>query len=107
MSRESWYAGKLSEMDVIRIVDSDDFVVDYDKSRGMYRVSIFEDGHFKDEVWFDAYEDKEVDDRVDKIIKKLKCNKKNFKEGFQYGKMSMESFERYINLLIDFIENLK
>lgn len=59
MNNESWYATKLSDMDVVRICDSDDFVVDYDKSRGMYRVSFFGDGHFKDECWFDAYEEKE------------------------------------------------
>ena len=44
-------------MDVVRICDSDNFVVDYDKSRGMYRVSAFEDGHFKDECWFDEYKE--------------------------------------------------
>jgi hypothetical protein len=49
-------------MNLIRISESDDSIVDYDKERGMYRVSIFEDGHFKDEIWFDAYEDKEVKD---------------------------------------------
>lgn len=47
-------------MNLIRISESDDSIVDYDKERGMYRVSIFEDGHFKDEIWFDAYEEKEV-----------------------------------------------
>lgn len=50
MNNESWYDAKLSDMDVARIHDSDDFVVDYDKSRGMYRVTIFKDGHFWDEV---------------------------------------------------------
>lgn len=71
MSKESWYASKLSDMDVVRIVDNDDFVVEYDKSRGMYRVSKFEDGHFCDEIWFDSYEEKKVDDRVEKIINKF------------------------------------
>ena len=49
-------------MDLIKISVSDDFEVDYDKERGMYRVSVFEDGHFWDEYWFDAYEEKEFDD---------------------------------------------
>ena len=53
-------------MSLIRIDESDDFVVDYDKERGMYRVSYFQDNHFQDEIWFDAYEDKEVDDGIDK-----------------------------------------
>jgi hypothetical protein len=51
---------------LIRIDVSDDFVVDYDKERGMYRVSYFQDNHFQDEFWFDEYEEKEVNDGVDK-----------------------------------------
>ena len=45
---------------LIRISESNDFIVDYDKDRRMYRVSVFEDNHYQDEYWFDAYEDKEV-----------------------------------------------
>lgn len=44
---------------LIRISEGDDWIVDYDRERGMYRVSYFEDGHFKDECWFDCYEEKE------------------------------------------------
>lgn len=47
-------------MSLIRICESEDFVVDYDKDRGMYRVSAFTDYHFMNEYWFDAYEDKEL-----------------------------------------------
>lgn len=47
-------------MSLIRICESEDFVVDYDKDRGMYRVSVFTDYHFMDEYWFDAYEEKEL-----------------------------------------------
>ena len=61
MNSESWYAKKLSDMDVIRISESDDWIVDYDRGRGMYRVSYFEYNHFRDEHWFDAYEEKELD----------------------------------------------
>lgn len=57
MDNKSWYAGKLSDMDVIRISENDDWIVDYDRSRGMYRVSYFQDNHFKNECWFDAYEE--------------------------------------------------
>ena len=42
---------------LIRIAESDDWIVDYDRERGMYRVSYFQDNHFQDEFWFDAYED--------------------------------------------------
>lgn len=44
---------------LIRISESDDWIVDYDRERGMYRVSYFEDNHFVDEYWFDAYEERE------------------------------------------------
>lgn len=47
-------------MSLIRISESDDWIVDYDRERGMYRVGYFEDGHFKDECWFDCFEEKEV-----------------------------------------------
>lgn len=47
---------------LIRISESDDWIVDYDRERGMYRVSYFEDNHFRNEHWFDAYEEKEVKD---------------------------------------------
>ena len=45
---------------LIRISTSDDWTVDYDRERGMYRVSYFKDNHFVDEHWFDCYEDKEI-----------------------------------------------
>lgn len=47
-------------MNLIRILESDDWFVDYDRERDMYRVSYFEDNHFVDECWFGAYEEKEV-----------------------------------------------
>ena len=77
MSKEAWYASRLSDMDIVGIDVSEDWIVDYDKSRGMYRVSYFEDGNFVDEYWFDAYEDKEVDDRVEKIVDTLEQVKNN------------------------------
>ena len=47
-------------MSLYPISESDDFVVHYDPMKGMYRVTVFNDGHFWDEYWFDAYEDKEI-----------------------------------------------
>ena len=47
-------------MSWMRISESEDWIVDYDKERGMYRVSYFEDNHFVDECFFDEYEDKEI-----------------------------------------------
>lgn len=51
-------------MSLIRISESDDWIVDYDRERGMYRVSYFEDYHFKDEYWFDCFEEKELSSDV-------------------------------------------
>lgn len=48
---------------LIRVCEKNDVIIDYDKDRKMYRVSIFEDYHFKDEYWFEAYEEKEVSKR--------------------------------------------
>ena len=46
----NWYEGICE--DIVRVFDGEDFVVDYDKKRGLYRVSVFEDGHYVDEVVF-------------------------------------------------------
>lgn len=32
------------------------YQVDYDKDLGMYRISIFKDNHFQDEIFFDEAE---------------------------------------------------
>lgn len=47
-------------MSLIRISESDDWVVDYDRERGMYRVGYFQDGHFVAEHWFDCFEEREL-----------------------------------------------
>ena len=39
----------------IRILDTDDWVVEYDIQNNQYRVGYFQDYHFVDEVLFDAY----------------------------------------------------
>ena len=56
-------------MFLTRVAVSDNFMVDYDRDRGMYRVSIFEDGHYKDEFWFDAYGEKECQSISNEWIK--------------------------------------
>ena len=44
-------------MNLIKVFENDNFVVDYDKDNKRYRVSYFEDYHFKEECWFDEYEE--------------------------------------------------
>ena len=39
-------------MGLFRISENDNFIVDYDKDRSMYRVSVFIGNHFLDEYWF-------------------------------------------------------
>ena len=48
---------------MIRISEQENWCVDYDPERGMYRVTYFENNHYVDECCFDAYEDKEVKER--------------------------------------------
>lgn len=53
----------------IRILDTDDWVVEYDAENNQYRVGYFQDNHFVDEVLFDAYKEEEqykVDGRMSK-----------------------------------------
>lgn len=38
-----------------KILDTDDWVVEYDAENNRYRVSYFQDNHFVDDVLFDAY----------------------------------------------------
>ena len=39
-----------------QIAETEDFIIEYDKTRGMYRVSYFQDNHFVDDVIFDEYQ---------------------------------------------------
>lgn len=95
-------------MSLIRISESNDFIVDYDKERGMYRVSIFEDNHFKDEYWFDAYEEKEVDYRIEKIINQLEFCKIFFKEKLSKRKvLDRNAMDYFLDCLINWIKELK
>lgn len=112
MNKESLYVNKFSDIDAVTISESDDWIVDYDRSSGMYRVGYFQNNHFVDEHWFDAFEDKEVDDRIEKIIEKLEDNKVAFKKNqLSKGRIKMcldaKGIERYLNCLIDWIKKLK
>ena len=95
-------------MSLIRILESDNWIVDYDRERGMYRVSYFEDGHFKDECWFDCYEEKELDNRVGKIIEKLEKLKTLFKEKMTKQRLycSANNLEFLFSRLIAWIKEL-
>lgn len=83
-------------MNLIKICISDDFEVDYDKSRGMYRVSVFEDYHFWDEFWFDAYEEKELDKSFPQTIGNITYYSKA--ELFEWVKTQQELNRKYLEL---------
>ena len=51
----SWY--NCNPKDTVRVYEDEYVIVDYNKSGKMYRVSIFEDGHFNDEFWFNEYKE--------------------------------------------------
>ena len=44
---------------LIRILEQQDWTVDYSPRRKMYLVSYFQDNHFVDECWFEVYKEKE------------------------------------------------
>ena len=58
-------------MDLIRICESDNWFVDYDRERGMYRVSYFEDNHFKDECWFDEYKEATEGETLQQVLNEI------------------------------------
>lgn len=47
-------------MSLIRISEGQDFTVDYDRERGMYRVGILKNGECVESYWFDCYEEREL-----------------------------------------------
>lgn len=55
MGSMGWYS--YNPKDVVRVYEDEYVAVDYNKSGKMYRVTIFEDGHFVDEFWFDEYKE--------------------------------------------------
>ena len=90
-------------MSLIRISESDDWFVDYDRERGMYRVSYFEDGHYKDEYWFDCYEEKEVTNKTE-IIGILESLKEASKDVFgEHKYLSGEQFREILDRIIGYI----
>lgn len=52
-------------MSLIRISESEDFTVDYDRDRGMYRIGILKDGCCIESYWFDCYEERELSSNED------------------------------------------
>lgn len=51
----------------IRILENDDWIVEYDIENNIYRVGYFQDNHFVDEVLFGTCETK-----MNKIVERLK-----------------------------------
>lgn len=51
---------KYVNREFIRIFENDNFIVEYDKLNKQYIVNVFEDGHWIDECWFDAYDEKPI-----------------------------------------------
>ena len=100
-------------MSLIRISESDDWIVDYDRERGMYRVSYFEDYHWKDEYWFDCFEEKEVTNKTELIGwllgKKYNIvneNSDNMTEEFEKRHQWELSRNCFINEVIKYIEKM-
>ena len=100
-------------MSLIRISESDDWIVDYDRERGVYRVSYFEDYHWKDEYWFDCFEEKEVTNKTELIGwllgKKYNIvdeNSDNMTEEFEKQHQWELSRNCFINEVVKYIEQM-
>ena len=94
-------------MGLIRISESDNWIAEYDRKRGMYRVSYFKDGHFVDEYWFDCFEEKEVS-----LVEALKARDyKVFKSTYNIEDYTFEQIKSKIDefhsIYGDVIENEK
>lgn len=100
-------------MSLIRISESDNWIIDYDRERGMYRVSYFEDYHFKDEYWFDCFEEKEVTNKTELIgwllgekYNNIDENSDNMTEEFERQHQWELSRNYLINKTIKYIEQM-
>ena len=107
MSRES-------QQSFIKIYSNDIFDIYYDKDTKRYHIDVFDDGHYWDEVWFDAYkaidthEEKEIDNRVEKIIDKLEEIKTTIREKIPEKRRNLNEngIEHFLDKLIDWIKRL-
>lgn len=101
---------KENEQNFVLIYSNDTFDVYYDKDTKRYHIDVFDDGHYWDEVWFDAYkaidanEEKEADNRVEKIIEKLTSIKEEIlRKNLIFDEIGVRYF---INALINWIKGL-
>lgn len=105
---------KENKQSFVLIYSNDTFDVYYDKDTRRYHIDVFDDGHYWDEVWFDAYkvidahEEKETDNRVEKIIEKLGLVKSSIKEEIPEARryFDADGMEYFIGKLIDWIKGL-
>jgi hypothetical protein len=52
----------------INVIENDSFIVEYNKETNTYRVSYFEDNHFKDEICFRGYKELECKEEAPEKI---------------------------------------
>jgi hypothetical protein len=83
-------------MSYFPVSESDNFVVHYDPMSGMYRVIVFNDGHFWDEYWFDAYEDKELSVKFPQTIGNMTYYSKA--DLFEWVETQQQLNKKYIEL---------
>lgn len=101
---------KGNEQTFICIYSNDTFDVYYDKDTKRYHIDVFDDGHYWDKVWFDAYEaidaneEKEIDNKVEKIVNKLTSIKEEIlRKNLIFDEIGVRYF---INTLINWINGL-
>ena len=81
----------------VRIFANDDFVVDYDKYNSQYRVSYFEDNHFKEECYFDAYGENEANKDFEKELRKKIAY--NVEDKMEYMHCCLNEMDTYLHII--------
>lgn len=95
----------------VKILESDDWVIDYCKETNRYRVSYFEDNHFVDDILFDAYEEKEIHEctssSLSEIVEKMyKISDEEIKETTtEINNMTSEEQETFWENVIEIFKN--
>lgn len=110
---------KENEHSFVLIYSNDTFDVYYDKDAKRYHIDVFDDGHYWDEVWFDAYKaidahkEKEAANKAELIewllgekYNIVNENNDNMTEEFEKQHQWELSRNCFINKIIKYIEQM-
>lgn len=91
----------------IKVLENDNWIIDYDRKLDKYRASYFQDDHFVDECWFNCCKENEFDNRCEKIIERLERVKCSFEDYFSTRKqyLSPSGVQVLLDQVIELIKN--